>query len=302
MESVSDALVAKGLKRVTGSIVGDESRYDNLRTVSSWPDRYLAEAQVGPLTALSVNDARTYPAIAGQGSGTPQPSKDPAAYAADALTQLLRQRGVEVVGPAAAGQTPSGGATLASVPSLPVRDIVREMLSYSDNNTAELMLKELAHHASGQPGSTAGGVAVVTGALAKLSIPTAALVMIDGSGLDRGTRMSCSTLEAVLAVAGPSGDLANGLAVAATSGTLADRYRRSPAAGKVRAKTGTLKDVSALSGWITTTQGRNVTFSVVFNLDGRQVRDADLLLTQQITEAALSYPDSPDLSALVPGS
>jgi len=300
LEAIADTLVAAGLKRVGGSVVGDESRYDTERTVASWPDRYLAEAQVGPLTALSVNDARTYPAIAGQSSGTPQPSKDPAAYAADALTQLLRQRGVEVVGEAAAGQSPSGGTKLASVASLPVRDIVREMLSYSDNNTAELMLKELGHRAGVQPGNTAAGIAVVADVLSQQSIPVEGMVVVDGSGLDRGTRVSCATLQSVLAAAGPSGDLANGLAVAATSGTLEDRYRRSPAAGKVRAKTGTLRDVTALSGWVVTDPGRNVTFSILFNLDDRQVSDSDLLLTQRMTEAALSYPDSPDLSALVP--
>jgi len=296
LEAIADAVVAAGVKHIDGRIVGDESRYDTVRTVPSWPDRYLAEAQVGPLSALSVNDARTAPATADE-DGPTAPSRDPARYAATALRSLLVARGVTVAGDAATGQSPTSRTTLVSMPSVPVKDVVREMLSFSDNNTAELMLKELDVHHGGK-GTTAGGVAVVADVLSRRRIPADGLVMVDGSGLDRSDRVSCRTLVAVLADQGASGDLAAGLSTANDVGTLFDRFVNSPAKGRVRGKTGTLNDVSSLSGWARTTADLDVSFSMLFN--GRRVTAAEERLEERIAEALLSYPDGPDPAVIGP--
>jgi D-alanyl-D-alanine carboxypeptidase/D-alanyl-D-alanine-endopeptidase (penicillin-binding protein 4) len=121
--------------------------------------------------------------------------------------------------------------------------------------------------------------------------------MNDGSGLDRADRISCATFVRVLEADGVDGVIAKGLPVAASSGTLSHRYRNSPAASKVKAKTGTLHDVNSLSGWITTDQGRPLTFSIITQTSNL---NASRLVDQALTEAMLSYPDAPDPASVGP--
>ena len=51
--------MAAGLKEVQGDIVGDDSRYEDVRWIPSWPERYQREGFVGPLSALMANDGQT---------------------------------------------------------------------------------------------------------------------------------------------------------------------------------------------------------------------------------------------------
>ncbi|MFN8051267.1 MAG: D-alanyl-D-alanine carboxypeptidase/D-alanyl-D-alanine-endopeptidase [Acidimicrobiales bacterium] len=300
VEDIADKIVASGITRVDGSVKGDDTRYDDQRVVSSWPARYIQQNQVGPLSALSVNDARTYAVIPGTQAGTPQPAADPPAYAATALTQLLQARGVTVTGLPGSGSAPAGLTTVTEVASLPLSDIVKEMLTFSDNNTAELLLKAVGLQ-DGKAGTTADGLAVAKQVLTEHHLDLNGVVLLDGSGLDIGNRLTCRLLETALGDAGPDGPLANGLAVAdGPDGTLRDRFTNSPAAGAVRAKTGTLKAVTALSGWVTTTKGANVRFSVVLNTGGRDVSGSDLTLETRVAEAIMSYPDAVDPAVVGP--
>ena len=295
LEAIADEVVAAGVTHVTGGVRGDESRYDSERGVASWHPSYLADGEVGPLSGLSVNDSREYPAV-GPRTGTPQPSSDPARYAASALTDLLRARGVTVDGEPAAGTAPGGAAVITAHPSLPLSEIVGEMLVFSDNNTAELLVKELAVHA-GKPGTTEAGLDVIRQDLAEDGVDTTGLILADGSGLDRSNRVSCATFVDVLSRDGAAGPISSGMPSAGETGTLSTRYRGSPAVGKVHAKTGSLRDVSSLSGWVRTDAGRDLAFSVVMN--SGDIAGARLQ-AERVTEALLSYPDEPDLAALGP--
>ncbi len=95
------ALKAAGVHRVTGSVVGDDTRYDALRSVPGWPARYEEEEDVGPLSALDVDDGL---ATAGRGLNLGLP---PAVQASGILTNLLHSGGVHVAGGPTAGKTPT---------------------------------------------------------------------------------------------------------------------------------------------------------------------------------------------------
>ena len=300
LEAIADRIVAAGVRTITGGVRGDESRYDRERVVASWPSRYIDQAQVGPLSALSVNDGRTYPAIAGAPAAPAKPAADPAAYAAQALHELLVARGVTIAAPPGSGSAPADLTHVVDVPSLAMSQIVAEMLTFSDNNTAELLVKELGHAAAGQ-GSTAAGLDAIRQSLGTANLPIDGLALADGSGLDLGNRVTCDLLDAILAADGTAGPISTGLAVAnGDVGTLEDRYRGSPAAGKVRAKTGTLRNVSALSGWVRSDKGHDLSFAIVFNTGDRQVNAGDLELEENLTEALLSYPDAIDPATVAP--
>ena len=92
--------------------------------------------------------------------------------------------------------------------------------------------------------------------------------MVDGSGLSRRDRVSPRSIVRLL-ISIDRSDLQNvfedSLPVAGRTGTLSDRMRSSAAAGRCRAKTGTLSDVSALAGICDTTKGRRVAFAFLMN-------------------------------------
>lgn len=292
LEALADRIVAAGIRSVQGRILGDESRYDTTRYVPTWPERY--RHQIGPLSALTVNDG--FVRFLG-GSG---PFPDPAAGAAGVLTELLRVRGVEVVGGAGAATAPPEAVTeVASIDSPPVLELVGQMLRESDNGTAELLLKEVGHREAGQ-GSTEAGAAVAEATLADLGLALEGVDVVDGSGLDRGNRMTCRLLHDLLREVDAGGEVEGGLAVAGVTGTLARRFLDSPVSGHLRAKTGSLNNVAALAGYADTRREGELTFAMVLN--GLEL-DADPTPVQSaLAELLVAHPDVPELEELGPAA
>lgn len=292
MAAVADQIAATGIRRITGSVVGDESRYDTVRTVEAWPERFVTQGQVSPLSALVVDDSWE------PGVGV-QP--EPAVHAAAVLTGLLEDRGVEVDGEPVAGVAPADAAPLVEIDSLTIAELVDQGLRFSDNTTMELLLKEVGLAASGT-GSTAAGLDAVRGWLEGTDLPAEGVVLDDGSGLSEQNRVTCALLAGVLADGGPQGLLADGLARPGEAGTLDDRFLDPPLRDRLRAKTGTLRPVTALSGWLRTVPERDVGFAFVLTRPDGRVGEADTLLQTDLLEAMTTYPQTPDDAALAPAA
>ncbi len=101
--------------------------------------------------------------------------------------------------------------------------VVGEMLATSDNNTAELLVKELGV-AAGTGGTRDAGLAVMASTLTGWGIPMAGVQFADGSGLSNDNRVTCQVFVDVLARSGPTDPLGAGLPVAGVSGTLTDMF------------------------------------------------------------------------------
>ncbi len=264
---------------------------------SAWPSRFVDQNQTGPLSALSVNDAfSSFPTIADPGAPESR-SSDPASLAAQHLVDLLRRRGVQVTGGAGSGTAPQGATAVAQVRSAQLREIVAQLLTWSDNQTAELLIKELGFTHGGQ-GTTAAGATAVEEILRAEGYDLAGTDAVDGSGLAGANRATCTALHSVLAAAGPRSALIEGLAVAGETGTLATTFNGTPAQGRLRAKTGSLNEARGLSGIVRVPQGDDLTFSLLVNQDfidavGDQVRiDVGLALA--------AYPQRPNLDQVGP--
>ncbi len=303
LEGLADAVRAAGVTKVTGNVVGDDGRYDDLRTVESWDPDDLSNGEVGPLSALSVNDARDRTnggdlddIVSGAIS---DPAADPPAHAAEVLRELLIARGVVVEGAFASGEAPDQARQIAAVDSLPVEGLVAQMLQFSDNNTAELLLKEVGRERSGV-GSTAAGIKVELELLKEWGISTEGVVIVDASGLSGADRVTCTLLRRVLDHGEADGLLAKALAVPGENGTLLKRWVDSPAREAVRAKSGTLSIVTGLSGWVRTPAEFDLSFSYLINRPGANIVQDDLTRQEQLTETLLSYPQLPDPKVLAP--
>ena len=194
---------------------------------------------------------------------------------------------------------------VAAVDSAPLRTVVEEMLATSDNNTAELLVKEIGL-AAGGAGTREAGLAAIRTTLERWGVPTAGMVLDDGSGLSNENRVTCGAFVDVLARSGPNQALGAGLPVAGRSGTLTDVFTDSPVTGRLRAKTGTLGNapfnadppaVKALSGYLPVGGGAGATieFSLLLNGPGPLI---DQSLYRPIWDALVatlaSYPTGPD--------
>jgi D-alanyl-D-alanine carboxypeptidase/D-alanyl-D-alanine-endopeptidase (penicillin-binding protein 4) len=175
---------------------------------------------------------------------------------------------------------------------------VAEILQQSDNMGAEMLLKELSYQ-PGTPGSTTGGLNALAAQLQKVAgVTPAELSAVDGSGLDRTDKMSCAALERVLDRTGEAGDLSKGLPEAGRNGTLWKRFNGTPAAGKVRAKTGSLNGVAGLAGYATDREGKDLSFALLAN--GLPNEAAGSALQDKVVSVLAAYPRGPSADELGP--
>jgi len=243
---------ADHIRRVTGSIYGDESLFDSLRGEPSSgyaPDPFLE----GSLSALSFDRGIT---------GSLRGAHAQAAYAARRLRASLRADGVGVAGGAGAATTPAGAAELARVQSPPLSQLLALTLPPSDNFFAETLLKDLGARIA-HAGTTAAGARIVRSTVAALARIHPHVV--DGSGLSNSDLTSTYEVVELLAALAPTPvgtSLSDDLAVAGRTGTLERRMRHTAAAGRCRAKTGTLTGASNLAGYCTSANGHLLAFAI----------------------------------------
>ncbi|CAB4346093.1 MAG: D-alanyl-D-alanine carboxypeptidase/D-alanyl-D-alanine-endopeptidase [Actinobacteria bacterium] len=293
--TLADTLAQAGVKQISGGIVGDDSRYDATRWVASWPTRYQIGGTVAPLSALLVNDGSTGYSDTPSDPTTNRKAGDPTLLFAQTLRTVLNARGIKVAGGASTGKAPTDGKEIASFDSVPMSKVLSEMLTDSDNTTAELVTKEIGYQAKGQ-GTTTAGVDAIRESLTRQGFDLTGFVMLDGSGLDPGDRMACTLgLALVSALSKYPDDLA-ALPVGGRTGTLRKRMLATASTGRVRAKTGTLNSVNALSGFADTPQGNVLTFSFVHNgTDSRTTVVAD-----GFTDRLMAYAKGIKVSSLGP--
>ena len=197
--------------------------------------------------------------------------EDPPLYAAAVFTALLRARGVPVAGDPVLLGTPGAAVPLREIRSPRLAEIVRVMNKQSENLVAEMLLKALGmreRSAAAGIGIGGAGEGVLRAFLERSGLRGPALALADGSGLSRLNLVSPRNLVRLLAAMDrhPARNaFFDSLPVAGVDGTLRRRMVGTAAAGAVRAKTGTLMHVSALSGIATTRSGEQLAFSILTN-------------------------------------
>jgi serine-type D-Ala-D-Ala carboxypeptidase/endopeptidase (penicillin-binding protein 4) len=298
VDALAQAIAAAGVTRIDGSVVGDGSRYDGERYQPSLPPRLIDQDQVGPIGGLMVNDG--FGAFSTERSlASTVPADDTAADFARVLTERLAAHGVTVAGAPRSGIAPDGAGDVATLTSPPLRQIVGEMLANSDNETAESAMKEIGLATAGQ-GSFAAGAAGLTQLLTDAGVPMDGVRVVDGTGLTTEDSLTCRTLVDTLTREETGPVVREGLAVAGQTGTLEDRFGGTAAAGRLRAKTGTLRNATALAGEVQTLPGGAVTFAYVAN-----VPDPDTVTFEEVglgglADILLTYPEGLDVAVLAP--
>jgi D-alanyl-D-alanine carboxypeptidase/D-alanyl-D-alanine-endopeptidase (penicillin-binding protein 4) len=242
--------------------------------------------------------------------------EDPAEFTAAAFRQALRDHGVTVTGGARSRHRDSigtgdfageraeplpllarsqlataaapleGRKVLAAHISVPVVQDVMVTNKVSQNLHAELLLRLLGK-VHGADGSFEQGARVVRQFLVNAGVEDDDFFFYDGSGMSPDDRIAPRALTQLLAYAWrqPWGAAwRDTLPVAGVDGTLAERFRNSPLKGRLWAKTGTLNEVNALSGYLTAASGKTLAFSILVN-GRRPGSEAEAQAIDRIAEA-----------------
>lgn len=195
---------------------------------------------------------------------------NPPLYAGAILERALEDMGVEVEGEIRQGEALEEGVTLVTHNSNPLIYVVMAMNKWSNNFMAEQLLRDLStvEAAGAKRGTWAGGIAVASDFLKRAGVDPESFKLHNGSGLYRGnfvTPRAFTTLLRHMHQHVWSHEYKASLAISGVDGTLAGRLRGESTRGRVRGKTGTLNEVSALSGYARTRGGREVAFVILFN-------------------------------------
>jgi D-alanyl-D-alanine carboxypeptidase/D-alanyl-D-alanine-endopeptidase (penicillin-binding protein 4) len=204
--------------------------------------------------------------------------RDPAEAFLAAFVEALGERGVAVEGPVSAQpDTNVVGDTLVVMISPPLSEILPALEKPSQNQIAEALLKTLGLERAGA-GTADSGRRVIERQLIEWGADSAGFAVRDGSGLSRHNYLTPETIVRVLDAIRrhPSFSVFyDALPVAGVDGTIRARMKGTPAEGNVRAKTGTLDKARALSGYVTTADGRQLIFSFLANNYTVRTREVD---------------------------
>jgi D-alanyl-D-alanine carboxypeptidase/D-alanyl-D-alanine-endopeptidase (penicillin-binding protein 4) len=198
-------------------------------------------------------------------------AEDPRLLAGYALKALLEEEDVKVSGEVKLGT--ASPHVIAKHASAPLSSLLYSLGKQSDNFYAEMVFKSLGGEGHGRPAKSGDAAEVVTRFLEKIGASDAGLSIKNGSGLFDANRVTAwSTVELLRwAWREPSiqPEYVAQLSVGGVDGTLHHRFRGELTRHHVRAKTGTLDDVIALSGYLLRDEGKGpLAFSIFFNRVG----------------------------------
>lgn len=321
----------KGIRRISGDLIGDDSFFDSERYGKKWKVKGSAKAYLAPYSALAVNfslvrvlaEAGPKPGALARVQLVPPSDaiglkntlkttsrrrrarvlvrrragkrkdwihvsgripfrkgtrrytvavSDPTRFAAGTFSALLKREGIRIQGKVLTGTTPPEARLLIRQNSRPLGEIIRGLNKHSNNLMAELILKTMGAEMFGLPGTTEKGLLAVQRLLIQAGVPPGSFDLADASGLSRLNKITPKAIVAVLESMFHDFRLfpeyLASLAVVGVDGTIRKRLRRSSAARRVRAKTGLLAGVHALSGYAAADNGETLVFSILSNSQG----------------------------------
>ena len=222
--------------------------------------------------------------------------ENPTAFMAGAFRLALLGRGIDVTGDAIdADELPAppdvaDAETLVTYTSPPLSEVGKVLLKVSQNLYADTLLKALGRPADGGPATAREGRRVLREVLQGWGIAPERYLQADGSGLSRYNYLTADVLVAILTRM-YSDDrhyvpFITALPVAGVDGTIAGRMKDTRAQGNARAKTGSIANARALSGYVTSADGEPLVFSMIVNNFNVPQSEADAIIDRAVVRLA----------------
>lgn len=196
--------------------------------------------------------------------------QDPDAYAAAIIQRQLKRLGIEFNGKVLQPQKMQQGQLLVQHFSKPLPDLLKKMMKKSDNQIADSLFRAVAYHYYKRPASFQLGTLAVKSILQKQGIKFGNSILADGSGLSRHNLVAPKTMLSVLEYIARNEDklhLMETFPIAGVDGTISGRggLINPPLVKNVIAKTGSLKGVYNLAGFMNNVRGEKVAFVQFIN-------------------------------------
>jgi D-alanyl-D-alanine carboxypeptidase/D-alanyl-D-alanine-endopeptidase (penicillin-binding protein 4) len=268
IESMVDELKTKGVKKVTGRIIGDDTYFDNIYTRDDWITNEVSNVRLPAISALVVDRNRKI--TRGRRRSYIINIDDPPLYAASLLHSKLIESGIEVLSGAEKGVTPET-AYLISEKGITLRELIKRINKESDNFLAECLFKTIGAVASGKQGNSFYSTQAILSFISDNGIYSDGTSVVDGSGISRYDQVTVCAIAGVLEKMyfdiANFDDFYNSLSIAGVDGTLEERMRGTPAENNFHGKTGTLNGVSSIAGYLSCSNGDDLIVSILFEYE-----------------------------------
>lgn len=192
----------------------------------------------------------------------------PEQHAASAFHALWRQLGGRVEGRIRLGEVPDGAVVIHRAESPPLAELIRDLNKWSNNLMARLLFLTIGLKEQGPPAGLAKSREGLMNWIDGQGIEHAGMLVDNGSGLSRDSRLSAQTLGELLVLgyrAPWMPELLASMAIAGVDGTMRRRLRHEPISGRAHLKTGTLRDASCIAGYVLDKHGQRWALVVMVN-------------------------------------
>ena len=185
---------------------------------------------------------------------------DHTAFFAGGFLALWRQAGGTFNGTTHEGPVPVGARPIATHRGPELADIVRDINKFSNNVMARNLFLTIGALAKGAPGTQQKSADAIRAFLAARGLPMPELSLMNGSGLSREEHISALSMADLLQMANASPvaqAFVASLPIVGVDGTMRNRLRTEPVLGNAHIKTGTLRDVVAIAGYVAAANGES---------------------------------------------
>ncbi|MBT8380285.1 MAG: D-alanyl-D-alanine carboxypeptidase/D-alanyl-D-alanine-endopeptidase [Ignavibacteria bacterium] len=294
-----DSLIAIGITKITGNIVGDDTYFDDVYTRDDWIKDEKANVKLPAISALVLDRNRTKSTKKRRGRYRTYiiNVENPPLHAAKKLKEILEHNNIEVSGNADYDETPLT-ANLITECSVKLREVLKLINKRSDNFLAECLFKTIGAVASGRQGNSFYSTQAVLTFIKDNAIYSKGTSIVDGSGISRYDQVTpgaiIGLLEKMYFDINNFDDFYNSLAIAGVDGTLDERMSSTLAESNFRGKTGTLNGVSSISGYLTTAGGEDLIICIIFEFNNGRWKTFRNLQDEIIEALAEWKEKSPD--------
>ena len=269
LEQMMQEIKLKGIVKITGNIIGDDTYFDNVYKRDDWIADETANVKLPPISAITLDrNRKIIQKRRGRRIRTSVVAVDsPPLNAASILRSKLIENGIKVGKSSSVGKTPDQVLQL-SESGIQLRELIKLINKHSDNFLAEGLFKTIGAEASQDQGNAFYSTQAILDFIEDNGIFSTGTSVVDGSGISRFDQITPGAIVGLLEVMyfdiNNYNEFYNSLSIAGVDGTLRERMRGSLAENNFHGKTGSLNGVTSIAGYLKTMNNEDIIVSIIF--------------------------------------